>query len=468
MAKHKIKPRVATSGRAAEVLADVLRKLVAEGAVGDALPTVRELMQRHHAGPATVTRALAQLSREGLVVARPGAGTFIASSPQPTKSLDLAWQSLALDGAPSVHGAAAFPRPNPELLSLGSGYPDNDLLPLGLLAGATARIARRQTSWQQCSTEGLEELRAWFARDVGAGARAAHVVITPGGQAALSTIFRAIVPPGGALITESPTYFGALAVARAAGIHVVPVPIDEQGIQPEVLDAALAQSGARAVYLQPTFSNPTGSSLSRSRRADLGEIARRHGAFLIEDDYARDLAFDGRPPAPLLRDIPEHVVYVRSLTKVTAASLRIAAVIGFGPVIRRVRDLRAVDDWFVSTLLQAVALEAVTSRGWTTHLERLRATLLERRDGVIRALAKHLPGATLRSVPRGGFSLWLELPSGYDEAGLVTRARDAGVHLTAGRVWFPAEPVGAHIRISIAGAPLDVLVEGIERLAPLW
>ncbi|HET9960432.1 MAG TPA: PLP-dependent aminotransferase family protein [Polyangiaceae bacterium] len=448
----------------------LLRSLVQSLGPGERLPSVRALVNEHHVSPVTVQRALAQLAREGHVITRPGDGTFVASRIAPARAIDVAWQSAAL-AAPFASAReleSFFLLPREGTLVLGSGYPDPSLQPLELLAKAAQRASRRARTWSRLAVDGLPELRHWFANDVGGDAHADQALLVPGGQAALSTLFRALVPFGGPLIVESPTYFGALGIARAFGLRLIPVPHDAEGIRPDLLRAALASTGARVLYLQPWFSNPTGVSLSPERRSEVLKLVKSANAFLIEDDYARDLVIDGAPPAPLYREGEGHVIYVRSLTKSTASGLRVGAILASGPVLGRLKTARAVDDWFLSGLLQETALELVTSRSFAGHVRKLRAALKERRDAAVHALARHLPEARLVRLPTAGFSLWLELPSRVDETQLVEQAARASVHVNAGAPWFPAEPSGPHLRISIAGAPTDVLSEGIRRLGQIY
>ncbi|MGC4095276.1 MAG: PLP-dependent aminotransferase family protein [Polyangiaceae bacterium] len=450
----------------AERIARDLRALVARSTAGTRLPSVRELMREHGSSPVTIQRAITQLVREGRLQTRPGDGTFVLSKPRSAEPLDTSWQAVAL-AAPLVTDAAFdtfFKVPDSSTLVLGSGYPDASLQPASLLAKAAQRAARQARTWARLPVEGLPELREWFARDVGGSADAEQVLVVPGGQAALSTLFRALVPFGGPLIVESPSYFGALGIARAFGLRVVPVPHDEQGIRPDLLQAALASTGARVVYLQPAFSNPTGITLSAERRREVLELVQRNNAFLIEDDYARDLIVDGPPPVPLYREGNGHVIYVRSLTKSTAPGVRVGAIIAEGTVLSRLRTARAIDDWFLSGLLQATALELVGSASFPGYVQRLSNTLRERRDRTVAALGQHFPEARLRRIPNAGYSLWLELPAGSDENALIQDALESGVQVNPGAPWFPAEPSGPHLRLSIAGAPSEHLEEGVRRL----
>ncbi|MCA1716677.1 MAG: PLP-dependent aminotransferase family protein, partial [Actinobacteria bacterium] len=290
-----------------------LRELAESQAPESRLPSVRELTSRHRAGPGTVQRAVSQLVAEGLVQTRPGRGNFVviqrASSTVPA---DLGWQSAVL-GERTISAAGLqelLEVPQAGVIPLTIGYLPEDLQPLPQLAAAAARAARRPGVWGRVPSEGLEGLRTWVARDAG-GLRAQDVLITSGGQAALATAFRGLAAPGSPVLFESPTYIGALAAARGAGLRPVPVPADSQGVRPDLLAKAFSSSGARLFYCQPTFANPHGATLAVDRREAVLQIVRSAGAFLIEDDPARDLFLDKEPPPPLAsQDHEGHIVYV--------------------------------------------------------------------------------------------------------------------------------------------------------------
>jgi DNA-binding transcriptional MocR family regulator len=451
-------------------IATVLRDLATTLPEGARLPSVRELMRSHTASPVTVQRAIAALAAEGLLVARPGRGTFVARAPAGNGTPDLAWQAVALGGkGPDTGGLLELLAIPPEgALPLSSGYLDPALQPTAALAASLARAGRRPGAWERGAVEGVAALRAWFAREAGGGFTAHDVVICPGGQAALVTAVRALASSAGPVVVESPTYRGALAAVRAAGLAPLPVPSDADGIRPELLAEALTRTGARVVYLQPRHANPHGADLSAGRRAEVIEIAARAGAFLVEDDWARDLTIDGTPAPPLAADdVDGHVVYVRSLSKAASPGLRVAAVAARGPAGARLRAARVVEDLFVSAPLQHAALDLVSSPGWRRHLKALRAGLRERRDALVGALGDHFGSRALQRVPTGGLHLWLALPPGTDEAALVAAASRAGIVVSGGGPSFAAEPTGPYLRLTFGGAPPAVLVEGAGRLAAL-
>lgn len=449
-------------------IAAEIRSTAAALPPGSRLPSVRELMAVHRASPVTVQRAIARLAGEGIVEPRPGRGTFVAAPAPGAAVADLSWQEVALAGPPVDTGGLdellALGRPGAVVLS--TGYMEPALQPVAALGAALARAARRPGAWDRLPVEGLPELRAWFARAAGGGLTGHDVVICSGGQSALGTVFRALGTPGDAVLVESPTYGGALAAARTAGLRPVPVPADGDGVRPELLAAALDRTGARLVYVQPAFANPHGATLAPERRGAVTAAVASAGAFLVEDDSARDLVIDGAAPAPLVGDDPDgHVVHLRSLTKSAAPGLRVAAVAARGAAGTRLRAARVVDDFFVSGPLQHAALDLVSSPGWGTHRRRLRAGLRERRDALAGALERDLPQLKLACLPRGGFHLWARLPDGSHDDDVARRAAAAGVVVSAGRRWFPGEAPGPHLRLTFAGEPPERMAEGVERLA---
>lgn len=413
----------------------------------------------------TVSRALALLVAEGVVVTRPGSGTFVAERKEARGSADRGWQNAALgERRVDASGVALGLLPVPAgVVPLIGGYLPESLRPERALAAAGARAARRPRAWGAPPPEGLPELRAWFAGR--AGCAPDDVLVSGGGQAALWLTLRAIVPPGGPVLVESPTYPGATAAARAAGFVPVPVPVDGEGVRPELLIEAFARTGARAFYCQPTFHNPTGTVLSPARREAVLAAAREAGAFVIEDDFARHLAI-GPAPAPLVAgDAAGHVVHIASLTKATAPSLRISGIVARGPVAERIRAGQLVESFFPAAPLQETALEFVSSPAWPRHLRAVAAELRRRRDALAAALAAHLPEAEA-APPPGGLYLWARLPDGVDDVALAETARAHGVAVAPGRPYFPAEPPAPHLRLSYCAAEdTAALTEGVRRLA---
>jgi DNA-binding transcriptional MocR family regulator len=437
---------------------------------GERLPSTRELTARYGVSPVTLSRALAVLAAEGVLVTRPGSGTYVAErAARAAEPADLSWQTLALgdrtiDPASVTYLLQAEPA---GAMSLAGGYPHPSLLPNRALGAALARAGRRPDASERPPPAGIPALRAWFAHSLGAVVSPEDVLVTGGAQAALSAAFRAIVPSGAPVLLESPTYIGAIAVARAARLRPVPVPTDEHGVRPDLLAAAFAATGSRLFYCQPTFHNPTGTILATHRREQVLATAREAGAFIIEDDFARWLSHERPAPAPLLMDDTDgRVIHIASLTKATSPNLRVGALIARGPVAERLRALRLVDDFFVPRLLQEAALELVSAPAWRAHLARLAAALAERRTALLAAVTDELPDVRVSRLPGGGLHLWSRLPDHVDDLALAAQARAAGVLVGPGRPYFSAEPPAPYLRLSFA-AVRDVsdLRRAVHRLA---
>lgn len=412
---------------------------------------------------------MATLAGEGLIVIRPGAGAFVAERPAVSDAADMSWQAVALGERPAgAEGISALcdPPSTDNHISLASGYLHPSLIPEQALGGALSHAARSPRAWDRPPTAGLASLRAWFARSAGPGTcDARDVIVTSGGQPAITASLRALVRPGEPLLVESPTYPGALAAARLAGIRVLPVPVDEHGVIPGLLAEAFARSGARAFYCQPTYHNPTGAVLSPARRAEVLAVAEGAQAFIIEDDTSRWLSHGGRRPRPLLADDQDgRVVYLTALTKAASPSLRIGATIARGPVASRLHTIQVIDDTFVARPLQEAALNLLTRPAWERHLRGLAQELSRRASVLSRELRTLLPAVSY-VPPAGGMHIWARLPAGTDDIDVTTAARQAGVIVMPGQPFFPAEPPAAHLRLTFSAASSDSdLRAGVQRL----
>lgn len=409
---------------------------------------------------------------QGLVESRPGVGTFVRSTTT-ARPADYGWQSAAL-GTPRTTlpaSSATMRVVSNEAISFHSAYPDRDLLPERLVQAALVRAARGDTALSRPPVAGLPELQAWFARELGAFTPTgvnpptpSDVIVLPGSQSGLSSIFSSLVGAGQPLLIESPTYWGAILVARNVGVRLIPVPSGPDGPDPAVLARAFKESGARMFYAQPHYANPSGAQWSAQRAEQILEVVRNHGAFLIEDDWAHDFGINTSPVPLAARDDAGHVIYIRSLTKSVSPAIRIAAVIARGPARARILAARGAETIYVSGILQAAALDIVTQPGWNTHLRKLRQQLQARRDLLVSSVLEFVPQAQIENIPKGGLHLWLRLPDGTNLEELSNFCERSGVIIAAGNEWFPAEPSGSFVRLNFSGPNPGAYAEGMQVL----
>ena len=436
-----------------------VREWIATAAPGARLPSTRELVARYRASPVTVQRAMRTLSSQGLVESRPGVGTFVRTV-RTAGPVDYGWQTAALRSPQSrIQSLSSALRSTPnDVIALHAGYPDRELLPERLVRSALTRAARSDAALARPHAAGLPELQSWFAHELGdvtpvgvTPPSPSDVIVCPGSQSALSSIFRVLVAPGETLLMESPTYWGAILAAQQAGVRIVPVPSGPLGPDPDDLARAFEESGARVFYAQPNYANPSGAQWPTTLHEQVLEVVRDHGAFLVEDDWAHDFGITTNATPVAAHDDTGHVIYLRSLTKSVSPAVRVAAVIARGPARERILADRGAESMYVSSLLQAAALDVVTQPGWRSHLRGLRQQLQSRRDLLVAAVQEHAPRAHIDHVPTGGLNLWVRLADGTDLGQLTHDCERAGLVIAPGTEWFPAEPTGPFVRLNYAG-----------------
>lgn len=433
-----------------------LRSWIAAAGPGAQLPPSRRLVAAHGVSPLTVQKVVSGLVAQGLVETRPGVGTFVRSARRKIPA-DVGWQTAALGPrpAPALTPLSALRPSEPEMICLHSGYPGSALLPGRLVRAALTRAARGAAALRRPDPSGLAELRSWFAEELGAFGgptpTARDVIVVPGSQSGLTSILRSVVGRGRPLLIESPSYWGAILAATHLGVPLVPVPSGPAGPDPDQVAQALRSTGARAFYAQPSYANPTGAQWSPDLAERMLAVVRAHGAFLIEDDWARDFSIDTEPRPVAALDDGGHVLYVRSLTKSVSPALRVGAIIARGPVRERIQADQAAESMYVSGVLQAAALDVVVQPAWHTQLRALRRDLRARRDLLLSALAAHTPGIAVAHRPAGGLHLWGALADHIELDRLRRDCADRGVLVAPGDEWFPAEPPGRYLRLNFSG-----------------
>ncbi len=450
-------------------LIEVLKEKVHALKPGQKFPSTRQLVEEFHVSPVTVQKALKALVYRNLIETRPGVGTFVLAA-QSSRRMDVGWQISSLGQVRQVESSSLVPMDNVTDISvdLKSGYPERSLQAERLVRSAIRAAVSDPSSFDVPDPRGHVELRAWCSREanISAGKGATDfskddVVILPGSQQGLTTLFRSVVGPGNSAVMESPTYWGAILAARRADVRIVPVATGPDGPDPQDVEEAMASSGAKVFYAQPSFSNPSGGSWSQKRAKQIIEIVERHRAFLIEDDWAHDFDLTGGSCPLRGMDSKGSVIYVRSLTKSLSPAVRVAAIIAHGPVRERIfADIRD-HNLFVSPVLQNAAYQAVTSPQWKSHTRKLKQELRFRRDALMETIKAHGPDLQIESIPKGGLNLWVRLPDLICAASIVERCEREGVGLADGSSWFPSERSGEFIRLNYAACNPELYEKAI-------
>jgi DNA-binding transcriptional MocR family regulator len=367
----------------------------------------------------------------------------------------------------------------PGMISLAGGMPDPALLPLERVRAAYQRVlqAAEPGALQYGPTDGLLEAKqaisGFLANELGPH-EPADWVITSGSQQAIDLVARTLLDPGDAVAVEAHAYPAALQAFRFCQARIAGVAADGEGMLPDAFaDAARAQR-IKAIYLVPTFGNPTGTLMSAERRVALLKAAAEAGTVLIEDDPYRHLAFSDEPLPPALHQLnAEHglgaeVVYLTSFSKTIAPALRVGALLA-PPAIRRAVVLaKQAADIHSGLLDQAVLAQLLQGAAHTAHLAALRRHYGTKGLALHEGLQTHAADLLQWPTPRGGMFIWgtLRQPArpGTDWKALF---REHRLLFVPGREFSADGSDAGHLRLSFAHPGVERLAEGAERLARL-
>jgi 2-aminoadipate transaminase len=351
------------------------------------------------------------------------------------------------------------------------GFPDPASLPAGEVAAVTTRVLaeRGPAALQYGDYVGysglLDALIAKLARDQGIQAQRENVLITAGGSQAIDLLLDALVDWGDTIVSEMPTWVGAVQAFRNAGATIVSIPIDDEGIDVSALERELHRLRERGtipkfIYANANFQNPTGATMSLQRRQDLLALARAANTLIIEDDAYFDLRYDGEAlPTIYSLDHGGSVVYMGTLSKTMGPGMRLGWLVGPPDLIRRVSALKVdggtnvfgahvAADWLPENLLP--------------HVARLRDIYQRRRDLMLAALERHMPPGSTWTVPAGGFFIWLTLPPEIDTARMLAQVKERGVEYLPGPSCFTENAGANHLRLSYSFVEDDLIEPGIR------
>jgi len=448
---------------------------------GDKLPPTRRLAELAAVNQLTAGRCYRRLAERGLVVSEVGRGTFVraavAPAGRPVGARDASWQTYVLP--PERGGSAGWiltelaQQMGDEaagLIPLSAGYPPSELIPVELLAQASAAeiASHGAASFEYGPVAGQGSLRSELARlgrTRGLDDDAGSILVTTGARQAITLAVRALLRAGDKVACESPTYMGIIDALQAVEAEILPVPVDADGLDTDALEALLRRHEIRMVALQPRLQNPTGADLSTERRAHLVELARRHGFFILEDAVYADLRFAGADPGPLRALAPAHVIYLDSFSKSLGPGLRAGWIAASAPVRDRLVAEKRGDDAHGATLPQQIVAKFLADGCYAQQLERARALHRERRDVLLAAVDQELGELVSYRLPQGGGHVWVTLNEPCDDARLYRDALAAGVSFVPGSTMLVERPHATHLRLSFGRLDNDTAREGVRRLA---
>jgi DNA-binding transcriptional MocR family regulator len=359
------------------------------------------------------------------------------------------------------------------VISFARGVPAPECLPTDLVAEcAKAAIEQDGKTVLSYGTGlGYAPLREWLGERHGVDP--GRILLTNGslqGFVYLAQHFF-LGKPGRAFV-EAPTYDRPLLVLRDLGADTVGIAMDEEGLDPDALEQALAQGEKpRLVYTIPTFQNPSGRTLSTERRSRLVQLAQQHDLLLLEDDPYGLVRYDGEE-RPTMFELEggdhEHVIYSSSFSKTVAPGLRTGYFILPQALVKPLETIASSTTISPSLLPEATLNRFVREGHFEPNLQRVKGLLKARRDAMLEALDRHFGGTGASwSHPEGGYFLWLDFPEGTDSGELLQRATEAGVPFVKGTDFFADGSGASSARLAFSFVDVDQIDPGVATLASL-
>ncbi|MDJ0609370.1 MAG: PLP-dependent aminotransferase family protein [Kiloniellales bacterium] len=437
------------SGPRYQAIAQALADDIATGrlAVGDRLPTHRDLAWRLGVTVGTVTRAYAEAERRGLIAGEVGRGTFVQ--------------------APRKEPPAPATRPprDGSLIDLSYNFPPDNLNERAL-ADVLLEICREESLGPYMRYEmGLGQPRQraagarWMAH-TGLAADPSEVVLTAGGQHGVLLAVRALARPGEVILTGELSYYGIKSIAAMLDIRLHGLAMDEEGLRPDALAQACRATKARALYCIPTLQNPTAAVMSEGRRREIAAICAEHALPVIEDDVYGFLV--DRAPPPLSTLLPDSAIYVTGLSKSVSPGLRVGFLRAPGTLLDRLRQgLRA--STLMAPPLMAEAATRLIESGAAWRMALWQRDEAEARQAIAR---RCLPAGTWRSHPQA-FHGWLELPEPWRREVFCDQARARGVGVASAELFAVGrQPLPHAVRLCLQAARDRAELEtALDRLA---
>lgn len=420
-----------------EALVRALRQAIQSGTLkaNDRLPAQRDLAYALGVNLSTVSRAMEEATRQGLVGGEVGRGTFVL--PRSDAALLFARMAQAQD---AIDLGTIVP---PHLDAIALKFAFAKVLDIGLdLYGYPT-----QTHIYQAE----EAVRSWIAWR-GMPHTKGSVALTTGAHSALSAVIAAILKPGQTILTEAFTFPGMKAIAQRFGLKLFGVACDAEGLLPDALELACKQTEATVLVAMPNLHNPTGSIMSPRRRAEIVDVIHRTQLTLIEDDVYGSYA---RQP-PLMAQLDGAHVLISSLSKSVAPALRFGFAFGNHSSVARIKEETVTGSWFVSPLPLMTATQMIED-GTAMRFAQAQVQEISARWTIVRRFFPEIA-----TQPAGHFWLGVENAIKFEATAL-----QLGVRIVSGDVFATSRHVAEHVRIAICAEPIARLTQGLAMIAAL-
>ena len=442
---------------------------------GTYLPSTRELAAAFGVNRKTIVLAYEDLIAQGWLASSGTRGTIVATSLPDTqerrvkKRASSASSSKAIAEYPFKEAPPLAPRDWD--LKLDEGSPDGRLFPVEMLARsyrAAAQRAARENRMLYGDPRGSALLREAIASMLrtqrGVMAEASNICITRGSQMAVYLAVRVLLRPSDAVIVESLTYQPAVGVLADSGATILPVGVDQQGVNLDEVERMCRAHRVRAIFLTPHHQFPTTVALQPDRRLRLLNLARQFAFAIIENDYDHEFHFESQPLLPLAGYAPEHVIYIGSLSKLLLPALRIGYIVAPTKVIDSLAEQVMLVDSMGNTLTEDATADLIESGEVRRHVRKVTQIYAERRKAFATTLSEQLADMADFDIPDGGLAFWLRFHNLKALDRIEARALGLGVWIAPSRSYITRSDAPRGLRLGFASLTEQEARDGIQRL----
>lgn len=442
------------------------------------MPSIRQLAGLLEVNQITVVSAYRQLENEGYIYTRTGSGTFV-SVVLPVREvgnsvLIMSDELYQQDDLLLINNGQITI--DDHTINFASATPTPDLFPVEDFKLVLNEVLERDkgNAFGYQDSQGFYPLRESICEVLQQNILSCspeNIQIISGAQQGIDIISKMFLKHGDYVITESPTYTGAIAVFKSRGAEIADIELEEDGPNLNILEYTLKKYKPKFIYTIPSYQNPTGYSYSNSKRKEILNLAERYNTFIIEDDYVSDLDFEGRGYVALkAEDKNNRVIFIKSFSKIFMPGLRLGFMIAPPNLQGSIIEAKHTSDISTSGLIQR-AFDLYIRKGyWDRHFKFMHNIYKERYLCMIDCLDKNLPPNITYTKPGGGLNVWLNLPYGYIGGNLFKQAAACNIVFAPGKIFYSGNTPHKvnNIRLSFAAVHIQQIEDGIKKLCNIF
>ena len=444
---------------------------------GERLPSIRSLASSIQVNKLTVIEAYSVLEADGLIHARKGAGYFVnqetISYTQPRSNFAPV-QEVIIPQQRSLsfydmYQLSMQAKSQPGMINFNSGFPVSSGLEDLQRHARRAMKQVNNTLFDYDFPQGQLVLRQQIAQmlvQIGLVVSPEDLIITNGSKQGLSLVLNYYLQQGDWVITESPAYYGALEIIEDIGAKIIGIPMQDSGINLELLEQYLQNYRPKLIFTVTTLQNPTGITTGITHRKQLLALAQKYDCLILEDNAYEGLNFDPVPPPIKALDRSDSVIYTGTFSKTLMPGLRVGYLVATGKHYRPLVERKLRHDLHVSTVSQAIVSEYLASGHYRHRLNYLRTSNLRSRNAMLQALEQYFPKEATWTIPNGGLFLWVQLPTQLQVAEICRQAIAEKVLVYLGVAFFPGQEGYNALRLNFSHSP-EVIEQGIAILGKI-